>query len=92
MKITKHAFKRAKERLGLGRKAFNRMCSRTMEIGKQHIDIKGNLHKWVTSIVMQKTYKPKVYLYSDFMLICLGDKVITVLKIPNNLLPLTRWK
>ena len=88
MKITKHAYKRAKERLGLSSTAFDHLSSKALTDNFTHKATKGNLHKWVTSIVLRYKFKPIVYLYSDFMLVTLADRIITVLKIPRNLLPL----
>jgi len=88
MNITKHAYKRAKERLGLSNTAFDHLSSKALADNFTHKATKSHLHKWVTSIVTRYKYKPIVYLYSDFMLVTLENNVVTVLKIPSNLLPL----
>ena len=88
MKTTKHAYKRAKERLGLSSTAFDHLSAKALADNFTHKSTKGNLYKWVTSIVLRYKFKPIVYLYSDFMLITLADRIVTVLKIPSSLLPL----
>jgi len=91
MNITDHAYKRAKERLGLSKVAFDRICAKTIKTGITHEKTKGRLYKWLTSVAMSKKFKPSLYLYSDFTLICLAETIITVLKTPRNLLPLSKY-
>lgn len=93
MEVTDHCYKRAKERLGLSKKAFDRLLSKVVECGITHNRTKNNLNKWISSTIMNSTgnIKFKQLLYSDFMVLHNGDKYITVYKIPSNLLPITKY-
>lgn len=91
MEITDHCYKRAKERLGLSKKAFLRHSVRMVEKGITVNKTKSHLNKWITSIVLRQKYKPKVYLYGNAMLITLAEKIITVYDIPQRLLPLNKY-
>ena len=89
--ISDHAFSRAKERIGLSRKAFTHLVAKAQKNGATQKDIKGNLLKWVVSQVMRYKLKNHTILYGSYMFICSKDMVITVLNIPNNLLPYTKY-
>ena len=91
MIIKNHAYKRAKERLGLNKKAFDRHVGTIKSKGIMMKDLKSNLKKWVVSVIMRKKYKAVVYLYGNAMLITLGGNIITVYSIPRNLLPISKF-
>lgn len=91
MEITDHCYKRAKERLGLNKKAFLRHSVKMVEKGINVNKTKSHLKKWITDIVLRQKFKPKVYLYGNAMLITLAEKIITVYDVPQSLLPLSKF-
>jgi len=84
--ITKHAYKRAKERLSWKKKTLNRMATKAYAEGVTHRSAKGHLKGYIGKLFIQhktanniRVYGQDVYLFNA---ICL----ITIFRIPNNLL------
>lgn len=55
------------------------------ENGLRHGDCTGNLKKWVDSLYFKERTANQIRLYSDKAYIFTGDKLITVIQIPHNL-------
>lgn len=85
--VSRHARKRLKERSGLNKKAIQRMVDMAYTQGIRHSQMKGRLHKWVTSVACKgisnatniRAYGDKLYLFDRNIL-------VTVIQIPPNLL------
>ncbi|WP_373124748.1 hypothetical protein [Blautia producta] len=85
--VSRHARKRLKERSGLNKKAIQRMVDMAYTQGIRHSQMKGRLHKWVTSVTCKgisnatniRAYGDKLYLFDRNIL-------VTVIQIPPNLL------
>lgn len=82
---TKHCYRRAKQRLGLNKKAFESICKKALKYGLQMNELKGDLRKWVVAKVLQYRCKKHIVIYSDFILLYNNTHFVTVLKIPHNL-------
>lgn len=85
MIVTKHAKQRMKQRCGLKEKSSDRIAKIAYEKGLRHSDLTGNLKKWVDGLYFRNHAANQIRLYSDKAYIFAGEKLITVLQIPHNL-------
>lgn len=85
MIVTKHAKQRMKHRCGLKEKSSDRIAKIAYEKGLRHSDLTGNLKKWVDGLYFRNRSANQIRLYSDKAYIFTGDKLITVIQIPHNL-------
>lgn len=85
--VTKHAEKRLRERMGLGKRAIQRAAETAFDKGKgiKHAETTGNLNKWVTSLYFNNKTANNIRLYNDKAWIFAGKNLITVLQIPASL-------
>lgn len=86
-KITKHAKKRAKERCGLNDKSITRMADKILENGVQHKDCTGCLKRWVDGLFLESKKANNIRLYGDKAYLFHDMTLITIIQIPNNLMP-----
>jgi len=91
MEITKHAYKRAKERLSFNKSALINSLNKAIDMNIHHGKTKGNLHKWISAQILKHKIKLKVLCYSDFMLLHDGEAVVTIYKIPSNMTPIKKY-
>lgn len=83
--VTKHAEKRLRERMGLGKKAVQRAAEMAFDKGIKHAETTGNLNKWITSLYFNNKTANNIRLYNDKAWIFTGKNLITVLQIPASL-------
>ena len=86
MKVTKHAKQRLKERNGLGKKSCERMAKKAWEEGYTHSQTKGCLKKWVDSLFFRNKAANNIRLYGDKAFIFCGERLVTVIQIPADLM------
>lgn len=82
LKITKHAEKRMKERIGLNKKTIDKVAIKAMKEGLKHRELKGSLLKHVSELYLRykkanniRVFNNKVYLFRE-------DVLITVVPLP----------
>ena len=96
IEITKHAYDRMKERLGLNKKAATRMAEIAYSDGIKHGDTNGQLYRYISSqayAYMKKGYCLKIYGEAVYCFVNgkdeeTGEKkssLVTVWTIPQNL-------
>lgn len=83
--ITEHAFERAKERLGLDRKAFEKLALKAYISGMKHAECKGQLNKFITKLFMQYKTANNTRIYGEVIYLFHGNTLITVYQIPVEL-------
>lgn len=84
--LTKHSEERLRERNGLNKGSVNRVVEKAYIYGIKHNETKGNLNKWITSLYFKQHTANNVRLYGDKAYLFNGEKLITVIQIPNNLI------
>lgn len=85
LKITQHAYNRAKERCGLKRKSLDRIIDKAYKNGLARHELKGNLHKWVTAQYYHDDNKKQMIIYGEYLFIFSSCVLITIYSIPVNL-------
>lgn len=82
IKITNHAKKRTKKRIGISKKDADRNAQKAYHFGIKHSDTKGKLQKYIDFLYLShgksnntRIYNRKVYLFHN-------EVLITVLNLP----------
>lgn len=83
--VTDHAEIRMKERLGLRKKAIQRMAQRAFESGFRRRDTKGRLKRYLDASYSLHGKGNQVRVYGDFIYIFHSWTLITVLNLPSDL-------
>ena len=84
LSITRHAFLRAKERLGLSQDAFRRISAMAFCFGLPGEDTKGRLRNYIET---KQDHHPDniIRLYGENMFVFKEDCLITVYQLPRDL-------
>lgn len=85
VKISEHAFERAKERLNLKRDSFIRLTNKAFYEGIRHNQFKGQLLKYINSVYLQHKAANNIMIYGEIIYFFNNSKLITVYQVPNNL-------
>lgn len=88
VRVSKHAYDRVKERLGLNRNAAKRIAVKAYEKGLSHREMSGKLEKYVSAVALAHMTKgSRIMLYGEhvFCFAVDGDDVvlITVYELPK---------
>lgn len=83
--ITKHAYKRVKERMGLTKAAAEKMAKKAYTDGIKHSQTKGQLHKYFTKVYLNYRNSNNTRLYGEKIFVFNDNVLITVLELPNDL-------
>ncbi len=85
-KVTRHGEQRIRERIGVSKKGAERQSELALERGISHGEMKGRLHKWVTSVAMNEAQtRGKYHIYNNKLFIYKSNALITVIPVPSNL-------
>lgn len=85
IEITNHAFDRAKERLSLNRKSFQRLAEKAFSDGLKHSDVKGRLHRYLDKTFLEYRQASNIRIYGENMFLFRDNVLITVYLVPNEL-------
>lgn len=83
MKISQHAYERARERLGLNKKSFDRLVEKALISGRKANMFKGTIRKYFDKLSIQ--YKTSPVVYGEYLLFFVGNLLITTYQIPSSL-------
>jgi len=83
--ISDHAYSRAKERFGIGKKSLFRLFQKAQRFGIGPKDTTGNLHKYMIGEVFKSGIPKNVKIYGEFVFIYDNECLITVFIIPRNI-------
>ncbi|HNP24643.1 MAG TPA: hypothetical protein PKM63_21780 [Panacibacter sp.] len=87
--ITKHAYERGKERMGLAAGAFKKIAAQAYCYGVGMEETKGALNKHLQELATQK---PDTYpaIYSEHVFVFSSNRLITVFRVKPNYLKLIK--
>lgn len=88
-KVTKHASKRMKERIGLGKSAQDGAAEKALKEGLCHSETTGPLKKFVDALFF-KNHANQIRIYQDRAYIFKNNVLITVLPVPNHFAKIAR--
>ena len=81
--ITKHAYKRGRERLNVNRKALARMAVKIYFLGKRPHQTDGMLRKFLEDKSKRKNKEYALRLHGKFIFVFKGAALITVAPLPK---------
>jgi hypothetical protein len=84
MEITKHAYKRAKERLGLSKKALRRHVIKVEGQGLRHGDFSGSMKRYLDKEFLAHGKATDMRVYGHFLYIIHGEILITIVDVPTK--------
>lgn len=84
VKVTRHAEKRARQRLGIKKSAVERTAEKALEYGITHAEAKGKLSRHLDGI-FTLNYKPtNLRVYNHNVYLFNGTTLITVIPLPSK--------
>lgn len=82
VKITDHAFNRAKERLNWKRNVLEKESCKAYEFGIKHSDTKGSLNKYVTKLWFDYKTANNIRIMGENIFLFKDDLLITIYQLP----------
>lgn len=82
MRITDHAYDRAKERLSLSRPAFERLATKAFQDGQTRFC--GKLQRYADKLLIT-TKANRIRIYGEVVYVCAGEVLLTVYQLPFEL-------
>lgn len=83
-KVTDHATKRTKERLGLPKKLATKNAERALQEGLRHRDTGGSLFRYIESLYWKDRTANNVRIYCNYVYIFHDSLLITVYPLPQR--------
>ena len=84
MNTTRHASKRTKERVGIKKKAVDRLRDIAFDIGVKHNEVSGRFKKYFDYLYFSHETANNVRVHGDFVWVFGGETLITVFPLPNQ--------
>lgn len=84
--LTKHSISRLQQRCGVSKKNALKVARRAFRTGITHAETHGNLHKFLDSIYLSQQKGTNMRIYGNAVFVFKGDVLITVIRVPDNLL------
>lgn len=84
MTITRHAYKRGKQRLGLNAKALERMVETALDEGTPHKDTKGAFKRYLNGLYLQYKQANNIRVYGQHIYLFRRDRLITIYHVPKE--------
>lgn len=85
IEVSMHAEKRMIERLGINKRAVQRLAEKAYKDGIRHKDAVGRLKKWMTYRFSQNRNANNMRVYGEFLYVFCGNILVTVYIVPNEL-------
>lgn len=82
--VTTHAEKRAKQRLGLPRKAVKRLATEALESGVPREKFGGSIRRYLDKVYLSKEKEPDIYIKAQNLFIFQNDIFITAWALPRR--------
>lgn len=86
IKITRHAYKRAKERFQWKKSVLKKMSTLAMREGMSHGDTRGQLNLFITKLYKERRTANNIKIYGQDLFLFSGNTLITVYRVPNEYL------
>ena len=84
--LTKHSISRLQQRCGVSKKNASKVAKRAFRTGITHAETHGELHRFLDSIYLSQKKGTNMRIYGNAVYVFKGDVLITVIRIPDNLL------
>lgn len=84
--LTKHSISRLEQRCGVSKKNAPKVAKRAFRTGITHAETHGELYRFLDSIYLSQKKGTNMRIYGNAVYVFKGDVLITVIRIPDNLL------
>ena len=84
MRVTRHAEKRTKLRLGIPKKSVMKNAEKALRYGLKHKETTGNLNRYITSLYLRYGTANNIRIYCDNVYIFQGTTLITLFPLPQK--------
>lgn len=84
--LTKHSISRLEQRCGVSKKNAPKVAKRAFRTGITHAETHGELHRFLDSIYLSQKKGTNMRIYGNAVYVFKGDVLITVIRVPDNLL------
>ena len=90
MRITDHAYDRAKERCGWNKATLDRMTKKALDYGISHKNVMGSLRKWIDYVYLSHCNANGFKIYGEWLFLFKtenhfqNETLITIYQIPNK--------
>ncbi len=85
VRVTNHAMKRFKQRVGLPKSACQRHAERAFAEGLTHAEVKGRAKRYLDHLYLQYGTANQIRVYGQFVYIFCGVVLVTVLGLPKSM-------
>lgn len=85
MHLTRHAYERGKQRLGLPKRALDRLAPKALQHGTSARDYVGRMRRYLDSVYHYNERANNVRVYGEHVFVFDNDTLITVFPVPNDL-------
>ena len=84
MRVTRHAAKRTRSRLGLPKRSVTKNAENALRYGLTHKETAGNLNRYITSLYLKHRTANNIRIYCDTVYIFHGERLITLFPLPTK--------
>ncbi len=85
MKVTKHAEKRIKQRIGVPKSGAAKLAKTVLEKGLKHCEAVGSLRRYIDGLYLKHLNANNIMVYGEKTYLFCNDVLITVLPLPREL-------
>lgn len=83
-RVTSHAAKRTKERLGIPKRISEKNAKKALQFGIRHSETSGGLHRYISSLYWKQQTANNVRIYCGNVYIFHDETLITVFPLPQK--------
>ena len=83
-RVTNHAARRTKERLGLPKKLSHKNAENALRYGIRHSDTSGSLNRYISALYWKHETANNVRIYCNNVYIFHGETLITIFPLPQK--------
>lgn len=83
-RITKHAAKRTKERVGLSKRVAEKNAAKALNLGIRHSETRGSLNRYIASLCLNDGPANNIRIYCDTVYLFANETLITLFPLPQK--------
>ena len=83
-RVTNHAARRTKERLGLPKKLSHKNAENALRYGIRHSDTSGSLNRYISALYWKHETANNIRIYCNNVYIFHGETLITIFPLPQK--------
>jgi hypothetical protein len=84
MRVTRHAAKRTRSRLGLPKRSVTKNAESALHYGLTHKETAGSLNRYITGLYLKHKTANNIRIYCDTVYIFQNERLITLFPLPQK--------